>query len=157
MCVKSLSELLGTGMNLCSIKVFAVHLWRCSACKCMFHYHPRVLSLAADGTCVKTQSHLKKLTVWTPLPGSYTLENKTNVIMKRIQHLLPSKCILQLSSAGWISFPSDSQSTSMSGGPVMTHSNMADSPALTATSFTSLVILSLPCAAAAAKRTASIT
>lgn len=52
------------------------------------------------------------------------------------RHFFPSKCILQLSNAGWISFPSASQSTSVSFGPMTWHSNKTVSPALAVMSLT---------------------
>lgn len=67
------------------------------------------------------------LQVYVPLSSSCT-ELSSNL------HLFPSKCILQFSSAGWMSFPSDSQSTSTSCGPITWHSNSTDSPAFTITS-----------------------
>lgn len=67
------------------------------------------------------------LQVYVPLSSSCT-ELSSNL------HLFPSKCILQFKSAGWMSFPSDSQSTSTSCGPITWHSNSTDSPAFTITS-----------------------
>lgn len=67
------------------------------------------------------------LQVYVPLSSSCT-ELSSSL------HLFPSKCILQLRSAGWMSFPSDSQSTSTSCGPITWHSNSTDSPAFTVTS-----------------------
>lgn len=69
------------------------------------------------------------LHVYMPLSSSCT-ELRSSL------HLFPSKCILQLSRAGWISFPSASQSTSVSSGPITWHSNMTVSPASAVMSFT---------------------
>jgi len=69
------------------------------------------------------------LQVYVPLSSSCT-ELSSSL------HLFPSKCILQFNRAGWMSFPSDSQSTSVSCGPITWHSNRAVSPAFTITSLT---------------------
>ncbi len=69
------------------------------------------------------------LQVYVPLSSSCTELSSS-------MHLFPSKYILQFSRAGWMSFPSDSQSTSVSCGPITWHSNKAVSPAFTITSLT---------------------
>lgn len=69
------------------------------------------------------------LHMYVPLSSSCTE-------LSRSRHFRPSKCILQLSNAGWISFPSASQSTSVSFGPMMWHSNNTVSPALAMMSLT---------------------
>lgn len=69
------------------------------------------------------------LHVYVPLSSSCTELSSS-------RHFLPSKCILQLSNAGWISLPSASQSTSVSFGPMTWHSNKTVSPALAVMSLT---------------------
>lgn len=76
------------------------------------------------------------LQVYVPLSSSCTELSSS-------RHFLPSKCILQLSNAGWISFPSVSQSTSVSFGPMTWHSNKTVSPALAIMSLTGRMTASM--------------
>lgn len=69
------------------------------------------------------------LHVYIPLSSSCTELSSS-------RHFLPSKCILQLSNAGCISFPLASQSTSVSFGPMTWHSNKTVSPAFAVMSLT---------------------